>query len=82
MKRFFYIERPDLSDRGYNMSVVVYEDKDGEFPREIGADYKISTASWKGSKSVAANIVSNVYGYEMKPGGYHILSDDIYIQQL
>ena len=82
MKRFIYTERPDLSDRGYNMSVVVYELVDGNFPQEIGSNYKLSTASWKGGKSVAANIISEEFGYELTPRGYDLLSKEFKIEQL
>lgn len=80
MKRYVYIHRDDLSDRGYNVGIEVYQLVRGGFPRFVGADYKINSASWKGAKATATMVACEKDGH--KHDGYNFISKNIAIQEL
>jgi len=66
--KIIYIEKPKYADHGFNMGVEVYEIKDNHAIR-IGSNYRINTASWKGSRGVACDLVADYYT-DFKHDGY------------
>jgi hypothetical protein len=82
MKRYIYIQCDHLADRGYNHAIRVYKLKAGGFPKYIGANYKINTASTKGDDAVAAKVVCEIEGYRMDRTGYYVANKDVEIRSL
>jgi len=69
MRTFIYIATDSSPLRGYNRSIRVYELINNK-PEYLGCDEKIRTASYRGDKAVACQIVADAYGVIMAPGGY------------
>ncbi len=66
---------PELSDRGYNMAIEVYElEWKTGLLKMIGADYAIQTASWKGERGNGINIIAEKYP-DLKHSAY-LISDN------
>ena len=68
---------PDLSDRGYNMAIQVYELdwKTGRL-QMIGSNYKIQTASWKGEQGCGIDIIAKKYP-DLKCDAYRIYDNRV-----
>ena len=78
MKRYIYYEKDELSDRGYNMAVVVYQLRRGDFPLYVGANYKLSHASTYGYKGEACQVISREHGH--KTDNYKMISKNIEVK--
>ncbi len=77
-KLVLYVQRcENLSDRGYNMALQVYELdwKTGRL-KMIGSNYKIQTASWKGEQGCGIDIIVKKYP-DLKHDGYRIKDNRI-----
>lgn len=62
MPKFVYIQ-DGSNERGYNVSVRVYELKQGKRPEMLGVTHH-NTASWKGARGQAAEIIAKAKGYK------------------
>ena len=82
MKRYVFIEVDHLSARGYNKAIEVYLLKRYAFPEFVGGNYKIQSASWKGDRTVASEIISERHGHKLDQDGYNLLSQNIEIREL
>ena len=65
MKRYFYTEVDHLSDRGYNTAVEVYLLVPKGYPVFIGANYKLSSAAWRGYATEARRIIHAKCGHKL-----------------
>lgn len=78
MRSFIYKTIDSSSKRGYNMTITVYEIKNN-IPVFIGDDEKISTASYKGEKAVACQIISSNTDLEMDSSGYRLKDESVVV---
>lgn len=63
--KYFYIERDDLSNRGYNKGVEVYKLVPGGYPKFIGGNYSLSSAAWAGYLVSARKLVKALCGHKL-----------------
>jgi len=52
-RRYLWIEKDDLSDRGFDMAVEVYELHNDDFPHYVGGNYRLSHRSNYGYKKIS-----------------------------
>ena len=74
MKTYIYKVTYSNHKRGYNRLVEVYRVKNN-VPSYIG-DHDINTASYKGDRACASNVIADVDGHIIKDG-YHLDSKNI-----
>jgi hypothetical protein len=78
--KVYYFKVIDSSKkRGYNKTISVYAIGDDFKPEYIGEKH-INTASYRGDKPTAVNILSELYGY--KTDGYMLLEDGINLYEI
>ena len=80
MKRFIFVECDELSDKGYNKAVKVYLLVSGGYPKFVGSNYKLSSASWYGYSAEAVQIVGKELGH--KHNNYKFNSKNIEIRSI
>ena len=65
--------------RGCNKTISVYAIGDDFKPEQIGETH-INTASYRGDKPTAVNMLSELYGY--KTDGYILLEDGVKLYEI
>jgi len=65
MAKYFYLEVNHLADRRFNKAIEVYKLTRG-FPKMIGANYRMSSATWYGASPEARQIIRNKCGHQCK----------------
>lgn len=66
MQTFIYTTNTDNLPRGYNIEVVVYR-VTNNVPKEVGFE-QYNTASWKGERAAASNIIAKKLDYKITDG--------------
>jgi len=66
MKRYFYVERDDLSDRGFNKGLEVYLLQHNGYPKFIAGNYRMNSAAWKGYVTQARQLIAEKCGHRLK----------------
>ena len=72
---YYYSITPASNIRGYNRTINLFVIKKDYQLIEI-ANYCVNTASYKGDRAIASNMVSDIFNHRMKDG-YRLLSDKI-----
>ena len=77
MKHFLCVPCDHLADRGYNKAIHVYRIKRNKL-HLIGGNYRIDSASWRGYKSDAIRVVTELLGH--KNDGYEFTAKNVNMQ--
>lgn len=81
MKTYIFKIEKSSSVRGYNRTIYVYRVKNNQ-PIFVGYNEKIDTASYKGGRAVASQIISDNEGLKMDKKGYNLLSKNVQLIEL
>ncbi len=81
MKTYIFRIEKSSSARGYNRTIYVYRVKNNQ-PIFVGYNEKINTASYKGDRAIASQIISDNEGLKMDNGGYNLLSKNVQIIEI
>ena len=76
MKTYIFTQEHNSTKRGYNRTVKVWRVKNNQ-PIFVGYDDEINTASYKGDRAIASEIVSINDGHKMDKRGYNLESKNI-----
>lgn len=80
MKTYIFAVEKQSSKRGYNRTVKVWRIKNNQ-PIFVGYDEEIDTASYRGDRAIANQIISDNEGHKMKDP-YKLLSDKIKVIEI
>ena len=81
MKRYIYIEDPDLADKSGNNLVLVFRLIKGDFPRFIGSSDEVHSASAFGVRAEANQIISRVDKHKIS-ADYELVNKNIEVRAL
>ena len=77
---YYYSITPSSNERGYNRTINLFIIKKDYSLVEI-ANYCVNTASYKGDRAVAHNMISDIFNHNMKDG-YTLLSNKIKVYSI
>ena len=77
---YYYSITPSSNERGYNRTINLFIIKKDYSLVEI-ANYCVKTASYKGDRVVAHNMISDIFNHKMKDG-YTLLSNKIKVYSI
>lgn len=80
MKTYIFTQVNTSQKRGYNRTVKVWRMKNNK-PIFVGYDDEINTASYRGDRAIANQIISDNDGHKMK-NPYDLLSDKIKVIEI
>ena len=81
IKNVFYYSITNNSEvKGDNRTINLFVLKKDYQPVEI-ANYSVNTASYKGDRAVASNMISEIFGHKLKDG-YTLLSNKIKLHSI
>ena len=80
MKTYIFVAEKISSKRGCNRTVKVWRIKNNQ-PIFVGYDEDINTASYRGDRAIANQIISDCDGHKMRDS-YNLLSDKIKVIEI
>lgn len=80
MKTYIFTQVNTSPKRGYNRTVKVWRIKNNR-PAFVGYDDEINTASYRGDRAIANQIISDNDGHKMR-NPYDLLSDKIKVIEI